>query len=358
MCNLSPPAFLFVAIELEHEYNLAPAPRRDDRQALRELGVIVLLGRSLSADALGAPGLSGWLIAPLLVLVVRRSASCCSVTLDDGARGAVFLAWFGVKGASCRCTRSRFSIGRGVCRRGRVTLFLDRRVSAVCSRSSCTGSGPPRSPAKLLRRETPSQNLECRWARSIGILMDRAYGGLAVVTFPGDRRCPFKRNPGFGTGTDTRPTRRWTRLRTRIWHRSLDGSAWRVEPPPRRVGRAADARGALVRRPRIAHGSPEHRVARRPRRTALHADLDGPIRRRALLEARAEVLALAERLRTVAYPRPQGVALAADLLPTARVRSTTAKPTSGIEDAARRASDALESPCRRSHPLSASPSRT
>ena len=69
-----------------------------------------------------------------------------------------------------------------------------------------------------------------------------------------------------------------------------------------------------------------------------------PVRRRALLEARAEVLGPAERLRAVADPRPQGVALAADLLTDTAGPLSNPEADEHIEDAARRASDALERP--------------
>ena len=113
---------------------------------------------------------------------------------------------------------------------------------------------------------------------------------------------------------------------------------------PRRVAGAAGARGA-ARRARVSRGlasNIESLVARAELPYTLTST--APIRRRALLEARADVLALAERLRMVADPRPQGIALAADLLTDSAGPLYNHDADERVEDAARRASDALERP--------------
>ena len=148
---------------------------------------------------------------------------------------------------------------------------------------------------------------------------------------------------GFATAPNTRPARRWTRLRTHIWHWSLDTRLASGANP-------AESDALQTRAAQLVAPAYRARLARNIESLVTRAELPytltstAPIRRRALLEARAEVLALAERLRTVAYPRPQGVALAADLLTDSAGPLYNREADERIEDAARRASDALESP--------------
>lgn len=64
-----------------------------------ELAVILLVGSMLSWDGLGTPGLSGWLLVPVLLFVVRPAAVLLSLLGSERAwNERVFLAWFGVRG--------------------------------------------------------------------------------------------------------------------------------------------------------------------------------------------------------------------------------------------------------------------
>jgi len=89
----------FRRYELEHEYNVRLHRAATIAKHFAELGVIVLLGTLVTADAFGAPGLAGWLIAPFLILVVRPLGVLLLLTRSTMHRGErIFLAWFGVKG--------------------------------------------------------------------------------------------------------------------------------------------------------------------------------------------------------------------------------------------------------------------
>jgi NhaP-type Na+/H+ or K+/H+ antiporter len=69
-------------------------------EKLLELGVILLLGSMLTLDGLGAPGWEGWLVAVLLLVVVRP-LSCLLALLGsrmDHRGEKAFVAWFGVRG--------------------------------------------------------------------------------------------------------------------------------------------------------------------------------------------------------------------------------------------------------------------
>ena len=61
--------------------------------------MILLLGSLLTLDGLEAPGLSGWLLAPLLLLVVRPAASAVGLVRSPmRPRERAWVAWFGVRG--------------------------------------------------------------------------------------------------------------------------------------------------------------------------------------------------------------------------------------------------------------------
>jgi sodium/hydrogen antiporter len=66
-----------------------------------ELAVIVLLGTSLTTAGLGEPKLAGWLLAPLLLLIVRPLAALLALIRSDMPwNERLFVAWFGVKGVA------------------------------------------------------------------------------------------------------------------------------------------------------------------------------------------------------------------------------------------------------------------
>ncbi len=64
-----------------------------------ELVVVLLLGTLASTAGFIAPGLAGWLLAPLLLLVIRPVAVVVAmVGRGMPARETAFVAWFGVRG--------------------------------------------------------------------------------------------------------------------------------------------------------------------------------------------------------------------------------------------------------------------
>jgi NhaP-type Na+/H+ or K+/H+ antiporter len=90
----------FRRYERDHEVNGRVHHGAEILEKFLELAVILMLGSLLTLDGLGAPGWTGWLLAPVLIVVIRPLA--CVVAL---ARGRVetrtergFVAWFGVRG--------------------------------------------------------------------------------------------------------------------------------------------------------------------------------------------------------------------------------------------------------------------
>ena len=60
---------------------------------------MLLLGSLLTVAGFRTPGWSGWLLVPVLILVIRPlSILVCAPGLDLRPREAGFVAWFGVKG--------------------------------------------------------------------------------------------------------------------------------------------------------------------------------------------------------------------------------------------------------------------
>ncbi len=66
-----------------------------------ELAVLVLLGSALTTSALDEPGLAGWLLAPLLLFVIRPATALLALIGSGIAlRERIYVAWFGVKGVA------------------------------------------------------------------------------------------------------------------------------------------------------------------------------------------------------------------------------------------------------------------
>jgi NhaP-type Na+/H+ or K+/H+ antiporter len=90
---------VFRRYETTHEFNVRLHRSATIAKHFAELGVIVLLGTLVTTDALSAPGLAGWLIAPFLIFVVRPLTVLAVLARSTmSMRERVFLAWFGVKG--------------------------------------------------------------------------------------------------------------------------------------------------------------------------------------------------------------------------------------------------------------------
>jgi sodium/hydrogen antiporter len=91
--------FAFRRYEFEHEVNRRIHDGADEYAKLLELAAILVLGSFVTLDGLGEPGLAGWLLAPLVVFVIRPGIVLPLSTgslLGWGQR--LFLAWFGVRG--------------------------------------------------------------------------------------------------------------------------------------------------------------------------------------------------------------------------------------------------------------------
>ncbi|HEX6117727.1 MAG TPA: sodium:proton antiporter [Solirubrobacterales bacterium] len=89
----------FRRYEHGHDYNRRVHEGAEVAEKFGELAAILLLGSMLSVTGLGAPGVSGWLLVAVLILVIRPVAVAISSIGSRLPRGErLFMAWFGVRG--------------------------------------------------------------------------------------------------------------------------------------------------------------------------------------------------------------------------------------------------------------------
>jgi NhaP-type Na+/H+ or K+/H+ antiporter len=88
----------FRRYERDHDLNLGAHRGALAMERVGELAVILLLGSSLTLTGLAEPGWSGWLLIPLLLLVVRPLATFASLPRRWDWRARLWIGWFGVRG--------------------------------------------------------------------------------------------------------------------------------------------------------------------------------------------------------------------------------------------------------------------
>jgi len=89
----------FRRYEHSHEHNQPVHEGAEVVEKLGELTVILVFGSMITFAGIEAPGLGGWLLVPLLLLVIRPAAvSVALIGSAIPARERLFLAWFGVRG--------------------------------------------------------------------------------------------------------------------------------------------------------------------------------------------------------------------------------------------------------------------
>lgn len=124
----------FRRYERGHEYNRAVHDGAEVVEKLGELAVILLLGSSLTFTGLRSPGLAGWLVVPLLILVVRPAAVALALVRSGLPRGErFFIGFFGVRGiGSLYYVAVAIGLGAFSAAEAR-TLFWTVAVCVVCS---------------------------------------------------------------------------------------------------------------------------------------------------------------------------------------------------------------------------------
>ena len=93
--------FTFRRYEFDHEMHRAVHHGADAAGKTLELLVLLMLGTMLTTAGLSAPGAAGWLLAPLLLLVIRPTLVFATVSPKAmGRRARLFLGFFGVRGVA------------------------------------------------------------------------------------------------------------------------------------------------------------------------------------------------------------------------------------------------------------------
>ena len=120
----------FRRYEHGHEYNRRVHDGAETVEKFGELALILMLGSSLTFAGLQAPGWSGWLLVPVLLLIARPvSVAAALFRTDMPARERAFVAWFGVRGIGSLYYAS-VAIGTGVLSDGEGATVL--WTTAVC----------------------------------------------------------------------------------------------------------------------------------------------------------------------------------------------------------------------------------
>lgn len=124
----------FRRYELEHEYNRHMHQGAEIVEKFGELVVILLLGSMVTLGGLALPGPSGWLLVPLLLLLVRPGLVLAFFARSRMSLGeAAFLGWFGVRGVAA-LYYAALVIGAGVLSpKEQATMFWTVAVCVIVS---------------------------------------------------------------------------------------------------------------------------------------------------------------------------------------------------------------------------------
>jgi sodium/hydrogen antiporter len=122
----------FRRYEHGHELNGRVHKGAEQVEKFMELAAILLLGSLLTGAGLTAPGWEGWLLAVVLLLVIRPLSTRASLigSRVDTAGGRWFVAWFGVRGVGTLYYVATV-VGAGVLSRGEAELVMWTAVACV-----------------------------------------------------------------------------------------------------------------------------------------------------------------------------------------------------------------------------------
>ncbi|MGH2782115.1 MAG: cation:proton antiporter, partial [Thermoleophilaceae bacterium] len=96
-----------------------------------ELGAVLLLGSMLTIGGLEAPGVTGWLLVPALLLAIRPASVWLAMRgcpIPAGERA--FVAWFGVRGVGS-LYYAAIAVGSGVLASGEQRVVVWTAIAAV-----------------------------------------------------------------------------------------------------------------------------------------------------------------------------------------------------------------------------------
>jgi sodium/hydrogen antiporter len=122
----------FRRYEHDHELNGRVHAGAEQVEKFMELAAILLLGSLLTGDGLTAPGWEGWLLAIVLLVVIRPLSTFVSLigSQVETAGGRSFVAWFGVRGVGTVYYAATV-VGAGVLARDEEQLVVWTAVACV-----------------------------------------------------------------------------------------------------------------------------------------------------------------------------------------------------------------------------------
>ncbi len=146
----------FRRYEHDHEVNQGVHDGTEVVEKFLELAAILLLGSMLTTAGLAAPGLAGWALVPLLLLVIRPAAVALAFIgspLTRRERG--FVGWFGVRGVGSLYYVA-FAIAAGVLADAEeVIVFWTIAATVLVSIVAHGVTGAPVS-RRLIEEELPA----------------------------------------------------------------------------------------------------------------------------------------------------------------------------------------------------------
>ncbi|MBD0330869.1 MAG: cation:proton antiporter [Thermoleophilia bacterium] len=134
----------FRRYERDHEYNRRVHGGAETAEKFAELAIILLLGSLVTLEGLSEPGWGGWLLVPVLLLVIRPLAVFAAFAgSGTPLREQVFLGWFGVRGVGS-LYYAAFAVGLGtMAGESEVTVFWTVVVCTILSIVAHGATGAP-----------------------------------------------------------------------------------------------------------------------------------------------------------------------------------------------------------------------
>lgn len=148
----------FRRYERDHALNVRVHEGAEVVEKFGELAAILLLGSIVTLSGLENPGWSGWLLAPLLIFVVRPlSVMLAFIGSQLPLRQAAFIAWFGVRGIGSLYYAAIAAGAAALAGESEVTVFWTVIVSVIVSIVLHGATGSPITRRLLGRAATRSR---------------------------------------------------------------------------------------------------------------------------------------------------------------------------------------------------------
>jgi len=151
----------FRRYEHDHELNGRVHEGAEQVEKFMELAAVLMLGSLLTGAGLTAPGWAGWLLAVVLIVVIRPLATFVALlgSQVEGAGGRSFVAWFGVRGVGT-LYYTAIVVGAGVLSGAEEELVVWTAVACVIVSivvHGITGGPALRLLFRNLREEAPDR---------------------------------------------------------------------------------------------------------------------------------------------------------------------------------------------------------